>query len=375
MFACQCSYFRYKIIFFAASLSGGVGRVLVNLIRHLDREHFQPELALVQEKGEYLGEVPEDVPIYNLGKRHVSQTLFTLTHLLRRIQPHLLFSAQDHVNIVALLAKKLSHVPAKTVISVHNTLSAAQRAEPDIRNRVLSCFMRQLYAKAECIVAVSQGAAEDTRKIASILPGKIKVIYNPIVDERIQALAREPVDHLWFPGPIPKIVSVGRLTKQKGYPYLLQAVARILQKRPVKLVILGEGEQREELEDLAHELGIAYNVAFLGYQENPYKYIARADVFVLSSLWEGLPTVLIEAMACGAFVISDRQKDVCELFESGKHLVCVENPEELRDVVQYYLRHPVEREKIAAAGRSEVLQKHTYCHRIEKLLSTVAADK
>jgi glycosyltransferase involved in cell wall biosynthesis len=285
--------------------------------------------------------------------------IFALASVLLRTEPDILFSVQDHVNVVALLAKHLSRTSTETVISVHTTPRMALRADPGLKNSILMpLLMRQLYPTAGCVAAISCGAAADLQTITSIPLANIRVIYNPIVDQRMLALSREPVDHPWFSSGIPIVVSVGRLSEEKGYVHLLRAVARVLQQRSMKLVIVGDGEQRQELEDLARQLHIARDVAFLGYQENPYKYMARADVFVLSSLWEGLPTVLVEAMACGAPVVaSDCPSGPREIITQDEEgiLVPPADPEALAEAILKVLsdRSLRNQMRVAAVSRAQ----------------------
>jgi len=169
-----------------------------------------------------------------------------------------------------------------------------------------TALLRYLYPRADALVAVSEGVAADLSRALNLPRQKITTIYNPVVEPSLSVRKDEPVDHPWFAHdrPFPVVLGCGRLTKQKGFIYLIQAMARLQDKVPVRLVILGKGEQEAALKQLARDLDIQDKVAFIGFQSNPYKFIARADVFVLSSLWEGLPTVLIEAMACGTPVVS-----------------------------------------------------------------------
>ena len=182
--------------------------------------------------------------------------------------------------------------------------------------------MTWLYPKADQIVAVSNGAAESLSEFSKIPIHKIKAIYNGVIDVNKLKLSQEKVDHPWF-GPQqvdePVIVAVGRLQAQKDYPMMLKAFALVRNKRKAKLLILGEGELRKELENLANTLGISTNVSFHGFESNPFKFLANADVFALSSQFEGLPTVLIEALACGCSVVSTNcPSGPEEILEKGK---------------------------------------------------------
>jgi glycosyltransferase involved in cell wall biosynthesis len=178
-----------------------------------------------------------------------------------------------------------------------------------------------LYPYADRIVAVSEGVANDLAVFARLPRNRIHTIYNPFDIERIQVHARAPLDHPWFaPGQPPVVLGVGRLSVQKDFSTLLRAFARLRTKRAARLMILGEGELRSELEGLSHSLGLTANEFFMpGFVSNPYAYYARCGVFVLSSRWEGLPGVLIEAMAAGAQVVAtDCKSGSSEILENGK---------------------------------------------------------
>ncbi|MBA7698016.1 N-acetylgalactosamine-N,N'-diacetylbacillosaminyl-diphospho-undecaprenol 4-alpha-N-acetylgalactosaminyltransferase [subsurface metagenome] len=167
-------------------------------------------------------------------------------------------------------------------------------------------LIRNLYPKATRIISVSKGAKENLITDYKVPENKCFVIYNMVDVERIRKLANERMAH-----PCPKenvliVIACGRLTAQKNYPLLLKAMSLVLRENSARLLILGEGEDQSKLEEYARTLGISHNIAFLGFQSNPFKYMSRATVFVLSSSWEGFGNVIIEAMACGIPVVSTR---------------------------------------------------------------------
>ncbi|MGD8997844.1 MAG: glycosyltransferase [Anaerolineae bacterium] len=346
----------YKIVFLSVSLAYGRQRAIGNLLRHLDRGLFQPTLVLMHSPQELYGESVDQVPVHVLNTQRASRALLPMVRLLRLIGPDLLFSVQDHINVIALLATGLSLRQVKTVVSVRTTPSMAFKNDPQLKNRVMIPFlMRLLYPRADGVVALSQGIADDTAQVASIPVGDISVVYNPIVDERLEFLAQQPVDHPWFSDGIPTIVAVGRLSEEKGFSYLLQAVARVRRQRQVRLLIIGEGPERAKLESLARAKGIGSDTQLLGYRENPYSYLANADVFVLSSLWEGLPAVVVEAMACGAPVVAtDCPSGPGEIItkETEGILVPPADPEALADAILRVLSDTNLRQAMRAAGRS-----------------------
>jgi len=224
---------------------------------------------------------------------------------LRRERPRYLLAANTYANVIAVLAKKLARVQTRTVISEHIILSISIHNSENVRGKYLPLLAKRIYPWADEIVAVSEGVADDLADTLGLSRNRIQVIYNPVVTPEFFEKTREVLEHPWFqPGEPPVILGVGRLTKQKDFPTLIRAFALVRKRHPCRLVILGEGEERFKLEALISELGISENVDMPGFVDNPYKYMAHAAVFALSSIWEGLPTVLIEALACGTRIIS-----------------------------------------------------------------------
>lgn len=295
-----------KVALFLPSLrGGGAERVMVNLARGFAEQGLKVDLVLARAEGPYLTQVSPEVRVVDLHAPRVLASLPGLVRYLRRERPVALLSALDHANIVALWARKLAAVPCRLVVSVHSTLSRAADNAPTARGRFMPYLIHRFYPRADAIVAVSRGVAEDLAKRARLPLERIQVIYNPVVTSELLDKAKEPLDHPWFePGQPPIILSAGRLTAAKDYPTLIRAFAGVRRQRPARLMILGEGEERPKLESLVRELGLEDCVSLPGFVDNPYAYMARAAVFVLSSAWEGLPTVLIEAIAVGTPVVA-----------------------------------------------------------------------
>ena len=170
-------------------------------------------------------------------------------------------------------------------------------------------------------MGVSHGVSTEFTKITGLKCGRPQVIYNPVVSENIERRSREPANHPWLDSPeLPVILAIGKLNKSKNFPFLLAAFAQLLAHRPARLVVLGDGRTRPKLMALAKRLGIEESVDFPGFKENPFAFLAKANLFVLSSRNEALPTVLIEAMACGCPVVStDCPFGPREILEGGKH--------------------------------------------------------
>jgi len=317
---------------------GGAERVMVNLARGFSEQGLKVDLVLAKAEGPYLSQVPSRVRVVDLKASRVLTSLPGLVRYLKRERPAALLSALDHANIVAIWARKIAGIPCRLVVSTHATLSKVIENASNARSRVMPLFIRWFYPWADAVVAVSQGVADDLVKTTWLPRELITVIYNPIVTPELLEKAKENVVHPWFkPGQPPVILSAGRLTKQKDFPTLIRAFALVRAKHPARLMILGEGEERSKLEALVRELGLENDVSMPGFVENPYAYMARAAVFVLSSAWEGFGNVLVEAMAVGTPVVStDCPSGPAEILEGGKwgKLVPVGDVEKLAEAIK-----------------------------------------
>ncbi|BAZ25063.1 glycosyl transferase, group 1 family protein [Kalymmatonema gypsitolerans NIES-4073] len=333
-----------RIAFFIPNLhGGGAERVAVNLLKGMLEKDIPLDLVLASAEGPYLNQVPEQVRVVNLAAGRVLNAMLPLSNYLRQNKPSALLSQLGHANVVAALAKKLAGTKTRLVLVEHNTLSVSQSKL--LRARFVPAFMKLLYPSAEAIVAVSQAVARDLESELGFEKGKVNTIYNPVVDQELITKAKTPLDHPWFKkGAPPVFLAVGRLTKQKDFSTLITAFALLRKQLLARLLILGEGESRTELEAMTKTLEIAEDVSMPGFVENPYAYMSRASAFVLSSRWEGLPTVLIEAMACGCPVIAtDCPSGPREILEAGKygHLVSVGDPVALSVAMSQVLESPV----------------------------------
>jgi glycosyltransferase involved in cell wall biosynthesis len=309
-----------KIAIFIQSLAvGGAERVTLNLIQGLIQQGIQVDLLLANCSGGLLPEVPPQVTIIDLKGKRVFRSLFPLIRYLRTNHPDLFYSVQTHTSLIAVWAVRLARLHIPLVISIHNMLSTHLAAVPSIRNRLIIKLASWFLGSADAAICVSQGVANDFINTTGMPPQKTHVVYNPIVFPGLEQAAREPISHPWFShDDQPVILAVGRLVVQKDYPTLLRAFSIVNNKRPVRLLILGEGQERARLEVLIKELGISLCVQMPGVVSNPFGYMARARILVLSSRWEGLPNVIVEALACGTPVIStDCKSGPSEILADG----------------------------------------------------------
>jgi glycosyltransferase involved in cell wall biosynthesis len=297
---------RKKVIFVVQNMSaGGAERIISLLLQNLDPS-FEPILVMFKESFNFA--IPADVRIICLHKRRllaIPGLIWQLKRIYETEKPDAVLSVVEWVDLVALLAKIISRVKPRLIVNIVNHTSINLHRSLDTRLEKL--VLSQLYKSADIAICMSRGIADDLVKTFHFQPDQIRIIPGLIDIDEINLQARVAVDHPYFQaGHIPIVVAVGRLHRQKGYPYLLRAFAAVNTRLPCHLIILGNGKEHDSLVDLARQLGIEDRVAFLGFQPNPFKYLARSDLFVLSSLWEGFALVITEAMACGIPVVSTR---------------------------------------------------------------------
>lgn len=307
-------------IFLPGLYGGGAERVMLNLAQGFIEQGLKVDLVLLKAEGPYLSQVPAKVRVVSLGNRRLLLSLPALVRYLRQEEPVAMLCGQDDINVVALWTRRLARVSTRMVVSVHNNLSQESQNVNSLKRRLSPYLVRWFYPGADAIVAVSRGVAEDLARIGLPLE-RVQVIYNPVVTSKLFNKVKEPLEHPWFlANQPPVILAVGRLNKQKDFPTLVRAFAQVQQQKLVRLMILGEGPERFHLEALVKEMGLTEDVCLPGFVANPYTYMAKAAVCVLSSAWEGFGNVLVEAMFTGTPVVStDCQSGPAEILANGKY--------------------------------------------------------
>lgn len=321
------------------SLRGyGSERVALNLAQGFLKKGLKVDFVIIEFGGEFIKMVPQEAKTIELGVADLKSSstwkkIRALVKYLRQERPTALVSIYDTINL-ATWAKILAGVSTKIFVDVQNTLSNEFTGN---RGKLKSCLVRLSYPWSDGVIASSQGVAKDLTVFAGISSADISVIYNPVVTPEIFEKAEEPIHHSWFAlGELPVILGVGRLSEQKDFSALIKAFAIVRKHRASRLVILGEGLLRTQLEDLVKELGLQQDVGLLGYTENPYAYMAKASVFVLSSKFEGFGNVIVEAMAFGTpIVATDCPSGPSEILDDGKYgrLVAVGNINTLAEAI------------------------------------------
>jgi glycosyltransferase involved in cell wall biosynthesis len=307
-------------IFVPSMHGGGAERMMVNLSNEIAARGYAVDLVLVTAAGPYLAEIADGVRIVDLGAGSVVRSVPALVRYLKQLKPNFVISALSHANLAAIFARLLARTPTRVIISERSVLFAPWMPKVVFKERVVRWMMKLLYPYADGIVAISHGVQDDIEKWVALPPGRVRTIYNPVVTKELSELAAAPVPHDWLKDEcVPVILGAGRLTAQKDFPTLIKAFAVLRKQRRCRLAILGEGELRGELEALVAELNLSEDVLMPGFIENPFPWMKGADLFVFSSIFEGLGGVLIQAMACGTPVIStDCPSGPSEILEDGR---------------------------------------------------------
>ena len=341
------------------NVAGGGPRVILNLAEVLIKRGYQVDLVMDEFTGDYRSAIPQDIRLYRLRARSLNRELlaycrergirvnaltlnpvaalwtwivlnrkhrgfrvrkrhalyaYIVVRYLRRVRPKLLLSAVHYGNAAAIYASELTGGSVPVVASVHTDAGRFTGDQPSLT--------RALYSRADAVVAVSEGVAGSVKRLLGVNDERIHTIYNPIPHSEILGLAHHEVSHPWFKGGAPPVLlSVGRENRVKDYPTLIEAFGLLHRRLRARLVIMGRFSEpyKVELTSQARGYGVEDDLQFMGFDENPYSYMRRAALLVSSSYMEGLPTVLIEAMACGTPVVStDAQHGPSEILDGGK---------------------------------------------------------
>ena len=344
---------KKKIMFFIYRLSyGGAARTMMNIVNHIDRNKFEPILVTLDFTFEYEQYVKEDVNLIKLDTKRLRSAIIPLAKLIRKEQPHILFSTIPNYNTIAILAKLLSRTKTKIIVREAAYLGGTFKENVQLRGYGL------LYAFAKKVIALSVGVKENLVARYGVKNKKVQVIYNPVDLDYIEQAMLEPIAEKYqtlFSSDRKVIVTAGRLVKEKDHITLLRAFHQVVQQVPSELIILGEGELEASLKTLAKELNIDEHVHFVGFQQNPYNFFHQADVFTLTSITEGFGHVLVEAMATQTPVVSTRcSPGGEEVLQNGAYgKLCevgnaTEVAEQLTEVLQY---NETERTKMITKGQ------------------------
>ena len=305
---------RIKLLFVIPSAQiGGSERVFLNLLKGLNRNKFDIHLIIIDPRGPLLGYVPKDVSIYLLGCDRVGRAVFRIAAALRKVKPDVLFTSIGHMNLAVLLIKPL--IPEKTKVFIRESNMPSQAFFGSAKYHFFLMLYRFLYPAADVIVCPGEGIKRELRERFKIKPNKMIVIPNAVREKEIHGGMGKSVR--LFEVKNLNLVASGSLTRQKGFDLLIRAMSKLVKKRPeIHLTIRGDGPDRRDLEEEIQRLGLSDKITLAGFQDDPYPFLYQADLFVLSSRWEGLPNVVLESLCCGTPVIAfDCPGCVREIFD------------------------------------------------------------
>jgi glycosyltransferase involved in cell wall biosynthesis len=332
---------------------GGAERVALSLVQDFVRRGCEVDLLLMKAEGELLALLPGEVRVIDLQVARIRNLLFPLIRYLRDEKPDAIQILMWPLTVIAILAHLISRSKARLVVADHSTLSRDHEHRGVASKWALKSSIRLLYPKAHSRIIVSSAAADDLSAMTGISRESIDVIYNPVAS--LPAEAGSLGEEIWGAGTA-RILTVGNLNEVKNHALLIRAFAQLVRKRPAKLIILGEGLLRARLEQMIADQNLSGQISLPGFTLDPWPYYRSADLFVLSSNYEGFGNVLVEAMRAGLRIVStDCESGPREILDRGRYgtLVPCRDEQAMADAMEEALHAPADAE--AAAERAEQL--------------------
>jgi glycosyltransferase involved in cell wall biosynthesis len=352
---------RRIAVFFTSLDVGGTPRAMLRLMEGFVKAGFTVDAVVVRAFGSFLDKIPEGVNLVDLGAGRTLTSIPSFIQYLRKNKPDVVLSALMHVNLAAIIARMLSGTSPRLVISERSNLTEKKIHAIHIWDKISIPLINIFYPLADAIITVSLDASKDLIESTKLDPEKVITIYNPIPVDEIQRASTEKNEHPWFSNhEIPVILAVGRLSPPKDYPTLINTFNILHERKRVRLIIVGEGEERQRIERVVKSSPFSEDILLFGRSENPFPYMAKANVFVLSSAWEGFPNVLVEALACGATVVSTNcHSGPSEILQDGKYgrMVPVGDAQALAKAIELSLDHPFPAEQGISRARDFSVEK------------------
>ena len=339
---------RKRLAFLLPDMGGGgAERVALTLIKHFIAEGHPVDLLLMRAQGELLPLLPPQVDVIDLGADRIRDAVWPIAEYLAEAKPAAMQISMWPLTVAGIVARILGRSDARIVVSDHAALSKEYAGRGFWHRQLLKWSMRLFYPRAHARVVVAVATANDLSQLSGLAPQSFEVIHNPVEVPGGSAVDPE-VERMWGSARY-RILNVGRLNPQKNQQLLLESFARIAASNDAKLIILGEGSLRQSLEQRAIELGIADRVVMPGFQLDPAPFYRSANLFVLSSDFEGYPLVLVEAMHCGLSVVSTDcptgPREILNGGEFGRLTPCGDSLK-LAEAMAAALNHPTDPERL-----------------------------
>ncbi|MDB5969469.1 MAG: glycosyl transferase [Hydrocarboniphaga sp.] len=352
-------------LFMSTSGHSGVDRAIRHLAPALAGRGYAVDLLKVRRHGPELAEIPPGVRVIDLGASSTYGALPALIRYLRRERPAVLLSDKDRVNRTALLARWLSGVSQRTrlVLSSGTTISVDLAHRGAFERWIQRWSMGNLYPLADQVIVTCKAVAADMAAYTGLARARIRAVFSPVVPASLFESRPPPPDHPWFaPGAPPVLVGVGELAPRKDFPTLIRAFAQLRRGRELRLMIVGKGRDHLRLQTLCDELGVSGDVEFVGFRRDVYAFMAHAAVFAMTSRWEGLGFVLIEALACGTPCVAvDCPSGPAEVLGQGRYgqLVPIGDAGRLAAAIGATLDDPPSPEQCRAAAKPYEIEQAT----------------
>lgn len=298
--------------------SGGVEKIFLNLATGLANQKCEVEFLLLFKQGALFDQIPKNISIFELKTENPIMVLFRFWRYLKLKKPDVVISANEKFNLLNIFLLKTLGISSKCLITIHSPFSEIWAEHSTLYNLFLKFLIKIFYKRADQIIAISSYTANHYHQTVGVPINKIKTIYNPVNEHDLLKKSEEEIRHKWLNGKKDYVLlAVGRLDLQKNFLYLIKTFSELPIKNKCKLIILGEGPCKDSLKTAIEELKLENHISLEGFEPNPYKFMRACDLLIISSKYEGIPTVAIESLMLGTPVIATEIPGIIELKNIG----------------------------------------------------------